>query len=205
MEGGLGREGYELGAVRLSGRIPKPAEPTRPEAPAIQAETQMEVMKVRLRAPMRTYAEERGPTGSLGRPSSVHRSLGISSLDPIAAQAAFELVLELSQDREDELAWVGPLVHLTQDIDGDLGGSYTGLSRKTRPWIQPVFLLACRTLYASGNKELSAAENKWMDELLTRMQADDSTETFWEQLDQVLEGKSEYFVSDILWKRRRSR
>lgn len=206
MEGGLGREGYTLGKARLLGKIPQPVEPAQTEASAIfRAETQMDVMKARLRAPMRKYAEERGPTGNLARPAHIYPGLGIESSDPIAARAAFELVLELSEGRETELTWICPLIHFTHDFEGNLGGGYGGLAKTVSTWTHPVFLLACRTLKANEFNEWSEVESVWVEELITMMGANNATETFWEQLGQVLAGENKYFVSDTLWNRRRGR
>ncbi len=208
MEGGLGREGYRLGAVRLTTRTSehvKPVEPKQAETPAIQAETQMEVMKARLRAPMRDYAEKRGPTANRGRPLPIYRELGIQASDPIAAQATFELVLELSEGREADLTWISPLIHFTHDFEGNLGGSYGGLAGTASPWIQPVFFLACRTLKANESNEWNGTENVWVEELLAMMDADDAAKTFWEQLDQVLGGQNRYFTPDVIWNRKQGR
>lgn len=196
--GGLGT-GCKLGKSYL--RNPR-SEVNASLAAVIEATDPLNHLKGPLKQPLLAWATAQVANGRSGRPSAVYQTMNFNPDDESQAQAAFELVVELAQGKENDLTWIGALSYFLHDFPRKHGGTYGGFSQANPSWIRPVFLLICRCLKLNQDEPTQDSKiSDWRNELIYAVEGEFATATLYEQLDAILapDSRVTHIVRDVRW------
>lgn len=151
-----------------------------------------------MRTKITAFVEMQSGETRVGRPDGNY-----NANDAAQAECAFGLVAEMGKDRESDFRYIAKIRYFLHDFNANLGGTYGGLAGKREAWIRPVFLMVCRAIQAAVTE--GKVGNEWCQDMLGAVGADNANETLASQLQAVLEGRQEYFLSDTVWFRRNQR